>query len=140
MLFTFLQMGAPPIEELIPFIIMGILAVADIFLLKLALVVTKAQKRNKMKWVAGSFAIQFVTIFIISSPLFFLGFMGNFRGEPDVIIPIIILSSFIDLNVINVLHQVGLKRSLGILLLTFVPLIMIMIGLGTTLSQMAQIP
>jgi hypothetical protein len=93
-----------------------------------------------MKWVAGSFAIQFGIIFIISSPLFFLGFMGNFRGEPDVIIPIIILSSFIDLNVINVLHQVGLKRSLGILLITFVPLIMIMIGLGTTLSQMAQIP
>ena len=140
MLFTFLQMGFPSIGELIPFIIMGILAVADIFLLKLALVVTKAQKRNKMKWVAGSFAIQFGTIFIISSPLFFLGFMGNFRGEPDVIIPIIILSSFIDLNVINVLHQVGLKRSLGILLLTFVPLIMIMIGLGTTLSQMSQMP
>jgi len=140
MLFTFLQMGLPSIGELIPFIIMGVLAVADIVLLKLALVVTKAQKRNKMNWVAGSFAIQFGIIFIISSPLFFLGFMGNFRGEPDVIIPIIILSSFIDLNVINVLHQVGLKRSLGILLLTFVPLIMIMIGLGTTLSQMAQIP
>jgi hypothetical protein len=140
MLFTFLQMGTPSIDELLPFIIMGAFAGGDILLLKLALVVTKAQKRTRMKWVAGSFAIQFGIIFIISSPLFFLGFMGNFRGEPDVIIPIIILSSFIDLNVINVLHQVGLKRSLGILLITFVPLIMIMIGLGTTLSQMAQIP
>ena len=136
MLFTFLQMGFPSTGELIPFIIMGILAVADIFLLKLALVVTKAEKRNKMKWVAGSFAIQFGIIFIISSPLFFLGFMGNFQGDLDAIIPIVILSSFVDLNVINVLHQVGLKRSLGILLLTFIPLIMIMIGLGTTLSQM----
>ncbi len=136
MLFTFLQMGLPSIGELIPFIIMGVLAVVDIVLLKLALVVTKAQKRNKMNWVAGSFAIQFGIIFIISSPLFFLGFMGKFQGDPDVIIPIIILSSFIDLNVINVLHQVGLKRSLGILLLTFVPLMMIMIGLGEILSQM----
>ena len=136
MLLTFLQMGTPSIEELIPFIIMGVFAAGDILLLKLALVVTKAQKRTRMKWVAGSFAIQFGIIFIISSPLFFLGFIGQFRGELDVIIPIIILSSVIDLNVINVLHQVGLKRSLGILLLTFVPLMMIMISLGETLSQM----
>ena len=89
-----------------------------------------------MKWVAGSFAIQFGIIFIISSPLFLLGYMGSFKGEPDAIIPIVILSLFIDINVINVLHQVGLKRSFGILLLTFVPLILIMIGLGVTLSSM----
>ncbi len=136
MLFTFLQMGTPSIEELTPFIIMGVLAAGDILLLKLALVVTKAQKRTRMKWVAGSFAIQFGIIFIISSPLFLLGFMGKFQGEPDAIIPIVILSLFIDINVINVLHQVGLKRSFVILLLTFVPLILIMIDLGVTLSQM----
>ena len=129
-------MGTPSIEELTPFIIMGVLAAGDILLLKLALVVTKAQKRTRMKWVAGSFAIQFGIIFIISSPLFLLGFMGKFQGEPDAIIPIVILSLFIDINVINVLHQVGLKRSFVILLLTFVPLILIMIDLGVTLSQM----
>ncbi|GAF98662.1 unnamed protein product, partial [marine sediment metagenome] len=60
----------------------------------------------------------------------------KFQGEPDAIIPIVILSLFIDINVINVLHQVGLKRSFVILLLTFVPLILIMIELGVTLSQM----
>ncbi len=136
MLFTFLQMGTPSIGELIPFIMMGVFAAGDILLLKLALVVTKAQKRTRMKWVAGSFAIQFGIIFIISSPLFLLGFMGKFQGEPDAIIPIVILSLFIDINVINVLHQVGLKRSFVILLLTFVPLILIMIELGVTLSQM----
>ena len=136
MLFTFLQMGTPSIEELIPFIIMGAFAAGDILLLKLALVVTKAQKRTRMKWVAGSFAIQFGIIFIISSPLFLLGFMGKFQGEPDVIIPIIILSLFIDLNVINVLHQVGLKRSSAILLITFVPIIIVMIILGNTFARM----
>jgi len=87
MLFTFLQMGTPSIEELIPFIIMGAFAAGDILLLKLALVVTKAQKRTRMKWVAGSFTIQFGIIFIISSPLFLLGFMGKFQGELNVIIP-----------------------------------------------------
>ncbi|MHA1390677.1 MAG: hypothetical protein ACTSQT_00345, partial [Promethearchaeota archaeon] len=85
---------------------------------------------------AGSFAIQFGIIFIISSPLFLLAFMGSFKGELDVIIPIVILSLFIDLNVINVLHQVGLKRSFGILLFTFVPLIIVMIILGNTFARM----
>jgi len=115
---------------------MGTFAAGDILLLKLALMVTKAQKRTRMKWVAGSFAIQFGIIFIISSPLFLLGFMGKFQGEPDVIIPIVILSLFIDLNVINVLHQVGLKRSFGILLLTFVPIIIVMIILGNVFARM----
>jgi len=136
MLFTFLQMGTPSIEELIPFIIMGAFAAGDILLLKLALVVTKAQKRTRMKWVAGSFIIQFGIIFIISSPLFLLGFMGKFQGELNVIIPIVILSLFIDLNVINVLHQVGLKRSFGILLIIFVPMIIVMIILGNTFASM----
>jgi len=136
MLFAFLQTGFPSIGELMPFIMLGVLAVADILLLKLGLVITKAKKRAQIKWVAGSFAIQFGIIFIISSPLFLLGYMGQFQGQPDAIIPIVILSLFIDLNVINVLHQVGLKRSFVILLLTFVPLIMIMIGLGFELAQM----
>ncbi len=136
MLFTFLQMGTPSIDELIPFIIMGAFAAGDMLLLKLALVVTKAQKRTRMKWVAGSFAIQFGIIFIISSPLFLLGFMGKFQGEPDAIIPIVILSLFINLNVINTLHQVGLKRSFGILLITIVPLIIVMIILGNIFARM----
>ena len=136
MLFTFLQMGNFSIGQLIPFIMMGAFAGGDIFLLKLALVITKAQKRRRMKWVAGSFLIQFGIIFIISSPLFLLGFMGGFHGELDVIIPIIILAVFIDLNVINVLHQVGLKRSFGILLITIVPIIIVMIILGNLFARM----
>ncbi len=136
MLFTFLQMGNFSIGEIVPFIMMGVLAAGDILLLKLALVITKTQKRRRMKWVAGSFAIQFGIIFVISSPLFLLGFLGGFQGELDVIIPIIILSVFIDLNVINVLHQVGLKRSFVILLITLFPIIFIMIGLGSILSKM----
>ena len=137
MLFTFLQMGNISIGQLIPFIMMGAFAAGDILLLKLALVITKAQKKTRMKWVAGSFLIQFGIIFIISSPLFLLSFMGKFQGDFDVILPIIILSAFIDLNVINVLHQVGLKRSFGILAITLVPIIMVMIILGNTFSRLA---
>ena len=136
MLFTFLQMGNISIGQLIPYIMMGAFAAGDILLLKLALVITKAQKKTRMKWVAGSFLIQFGIIFIISSPLFLLSFLGEFKGDFDVILPIIILSVFIDLNVINVLHQVGLKRSFGILAITIVPIIMVMIILGNTFSRL----
>ena len=129
-------MGNPSMGELLPFIMMGVFAAGDIVLLKIGLILTKAQKRTRMKWVAGSFLIQFGIVFIISSPLFLLGYLGGFGGELDVIIPIIILSVFIDLNVINVIHQVGLKRSFGILLLILVPIIFIMFGLVTTLSKM----
>ena len=121
---------------------MGVFAVGDIFLLKLALVVTKAQKKTRMKWVAVSFLIQFGIIFIISSPLFLLSFLGKFQEDFKVLIPIILTiiilsASFIDLNVINVLHQVGLKRSFGILAITLVPIIMVMIILGNTISRLA---
>ncbi len=138
MLFTFLQMGTPSIEELIPFIIMGVFAGGDILLLKLALVVTKAQKRTRMKWVAGSFLIQFAIIFIISSPLFLLGAMGAFNddGPGGIIIIIILLSAFIDINIVNILHQIGLKRSFIIVVIILVPIVFIMINLGNMLSQM----
>ncbi len=136
MLFTFLQMGTFSIGELLPFIIMGVLAAGDILLLKLGLVVTKAQKRTQIKWVAGSFAIQFGIIFVISSPLFMLVYAGRVHDELGVIIPFIVLSLFINLNVINVLHQVGLKRSFVILLLISIPIILILMEIGTIFSKM----
>jgi len=116
---------------------MAAFAAGDILLLKLGLAITKSQERTRMKWVAGSFAIQFGIVFIISSPLFLLSILGTFQGNFNVILPIIILSAFIDLNVINVLHQVGLKRSFGILMITLVPIIMVMIILGNTISRLA---
>ena len=120
--------------ELFPIILMAAFAAGDILLLKLGLAATKSQKKTRMKWVAGSFFIQFGIVFIISSPLFLLGITGAFSGGPGkiipVIIPVILLSIFIDLNVINILHQIGLKRSLIIVLLTFAPIMLIMVALG----------
>jgi hypothetical protein len=125
-------------KELFPIIMMAAFAAGDILLLKLSLVITKAQKRTRIKWVAGSFLIQFGIIFIISSPLFLLGSMGVFQddGPGAIIIPIIILSAFIDLNVVNILHQIGLKRSLIIVVIVLVPIVFIMINLGGLLSKM----
>ena len=141
MLLIFLQMESFSMKELFPIIMMAAFAAGDILLLKLSLVITKAQKRTRIKWVAGSFLIQFGIIFIISSPLFLLGSMGVFQddGPGAIIIPIIILSAFIDLNIVNILHQTGLKRSLIIVVIVLVPIVFIMIGLGDVLSQLPEL-
>ncbi len=138
MLFTFLQTGTISMNELFPLIFIVAVAVGDILLLKLGLVITKAKIRTRIKWVAGSFAIQFAIIFIISSPLFLLGAMGAFNddGPGGIIIIIILLSAFIDINIVNILHQIGLKRSFIIVVMILVPIVFIMINLGNLLSQM----
>jgi len=125
-------------KELFPIILIVAVAAGDILLLKLGLVITKAQEKTRIKWVAGSFLIQFAVIFIISSPLFLLGSMGAFNGDGPgaIIIIIIILSAFIDLNIVNILHQIGLKRSFIIVVIILVPMIFIMIYLGDMLSQL----
>jgi len=134
MLLNLLQMGGPLNEETMRLILMAAFAGGDILLLKLGLTITKAQKRTRMKWVAVSFLIQFGVILIISSPMFLLGFAGAFKGEPEVIIPIIILCTFIDLNVINVIHQVGFKRSLIVVSIIILPIVFIMVNIGSVLS------
>ena len=140
MLLNLLQMGGPLNKEIVLLILMAAFAGGDILLLKLGLAITKAQKRTRMKWVAVSFLIQFGVIFIISSPMFLLGFAGAFNGNPGVIIPIIILCTFIDLNIINVIHQVGLKRSLVVVLLIIVPIVFIMVNIGFILSGPTGLP
>ena len=139
MLLNLLQMGGPLNEETMRLILMAAFAGGDILLLKLGLTITKAQKRTRMKWVAVSFLIQFGVILIISSPMFLLGFAGAFKGEPEVIIPIIILCTFIDLNVINVIHQVGLKCSLIVVLIIILPIVFIMVNIGFVLSSFTGI-
>ena len=135
MLQNLLQMGGPIDKETILLILMAAFAGGDILLLKLGLTITKARERTRMKWVAVSFLIQFGVIFIISSPMFLLGFAGEFKGDPEVIIPIIILCTFIDLNLINVIHQIGLKRSLIVVLIIILPIVFIMVNMGSILSS-----
>lgn len=126
-------------DDIFPIIIIAGLAGADILLLKLGLMVTRAQKRTRFKWVAGSFALQFGAVFAINSPSFIMGIAGVFQGEAGDIIPkvlpLIIISLFINLNLINILHQGGLKRSLIVLVFNFAPIVLLMVGLGMYLPR-----
>ncbi|UCD00918.1 MAG: hypothetical protein JSV23_08525 [Promethearchaeota archaeon] len=115
----------PSIDEMMPLIIAAIIIVADIFVLKIGLAITKAEDKTNFKWVAGSFGIQFGMIFFISLPMLLMGFMGAYSdGGPDpaIIALTLIFSAFIDLHIVNVLHKLGLKRSLIIVILIMGPL------------------
>jgi len=101
-------------------IITLVLILGSILIFKIGLVVTKAQEKTNMKWVAASFGIQFGIILFISLPLS----MSSFEeGPPEgIIVLVIIFSAFIVTNVINVIHKIGLKRSFVLMLLILAPI------------------
>ena len=117
-----------------PFIIAISLILVDILLLKIGLAITKAQEKTNMKWVAGSFGIQFGIIFFVGSPLILYGMIGRFDGEGGMIILVVLFSVFIDLNVINVIHKIGIKRSIVVVIFVVVPIIIALIFLGQSLG------
>ena len=121
-------------ETIGPIILIVVLVLGDILLLKVGLAITKAQEKKNMKWVAGSFGIQFGIIFFISSPLLLYGMLGKFQGDPGVIAPIVLFSVFIDLNLVNVIHKIGLKRSLVVVFLIVGPIIVAMVILSQILG------
>ena len=121
-------------ETMGPIILIIVLILGDILLLKIGLAITKAQEKKNMKWVAGSFGIQFGIIFFISSPLLLYGMIGKFQGNPGVIAPIVLFSVFIDLNVVNIIHKIGLKRSIVVVFLVVGPIITAMVLLGNILG------
>ena len=131
-------MGMNPLGEYEELILSAILIVVDIFLLKLGLIITKAEYRTKIKWVAISFVMQFGTIFFISSPMLILGFTGAFHEGPPVgaIILAIVGSIFLDLNLINVIHKIGLTRSFIVTIIILIPIIFAMSFLIPYLSKL----
>jgi hypothetical protein len=149
MLLSILQMGLGWIGEYEEIILCGVLIVVDIFLLKLGLFLMKSEYRTKIKWVGISFLIQFGAIFFISSPMLILGFTGAFSdgsstsgggGPPaGLIVLAIVGSTFLDFNLINVIHKIGLKKSFLVTIIILVPIIFAMSFLIQFLSKLPYI-
>ena len=101
-------------------IITLVLILGSILIFKIGLVVTKAQEKTNMKWVAASFGIQFGIILFISLPLS----MSSFEEGPPggIIVLVIIFSALIVTNVINIIHKIGIKRSFVITLMIIAPI------------------
>ena len=125
------QPTLPDIQDIIPFIIAALLILGGIIIFKMSLVATKAESKTSFKWVAGSFFIQFGVTLFISAPMLLdmvLALMvstpNNYRGpEPGSIAMVVIFSTFIVVNLINMMHKPGLIRSIIIALLILGPII-----------------
>lgn len=120
------------------------LILIDILLLKLALIITNAQVKRNMKWVLGSFGIQFGIVVFIGSPLILYGMIGVFEGVQGmrgitIIAIVVIFAVFIDLNIINILHKIGLKRSLVVVIFVAAPIVIVLFLLGLFLGGTFQL-
>ena len=128
----------PPREQIMPIIMLAVFIPIGIILLKISLAITKAERKTQFKWVAASYGIQFGITFAISSPLLLWGMIGAFEGDIGAIIAVSILCAFVNLNIINILHKIGLKRALVVGLITVGPLIYVMYNLGSLIPHLAS--
>ena len=127
MIFLLFQEGQDPFSDESIFITLGIMFGLALLLLKLGLIFTKAELRTGFKWVLVSFGTQVGIFFFIGGPLMLLGFAGMMGGGPPVVLIIIFifLALFIGVNLLNVMHQLGMKRALIVFLLMLIPLLVV---------------
>ena len=119
------------IYKYIPFIIAGVLLGSGVLILKIGLAVTKAESKTNMKWVAGSFFIQYGVTLFITLPMqldmilaFMSGSYSSYQGPPPSLIAIVVIfSTFIVVNLINTIHKPGIIRSFIIALMILGPII-----------------
>ena len=140
MIFNVLQIGGdiPPGILLTYSILVGVGFLASVLLLKMGLKFVKAQRRRTFKWTAISIFLQILVIFMLGSPFILLGFANalNDKGPPmGIIIFLIVIAVFIDMNVINVIHQTGLLKSIWPFLLMVVPIVAT-IGFGIMIQRL----
>ncbi|MHA2280934.1 MAG: hypothetical protein ACXAC5_08790 [Promethearchaeota archaeon] len=116
-------------------IILGLIITGLIFggiiILKIGLMITKAQSKTDFKWIIGSYLIQYGVILFISTPMlldmllnFMTGSSFDYHGpDPGMIAIVVVFSAFISVNLINMIHKPGIKRSVVIALMILGPII-----------------
>jgi hypothetical protein len=122
------------ISKYIPFIIAGILILGGIIILKIGLAIAKAQSKTNFKWVAISYILQYGVTLFVSTPMLLEmilqsmecagGGSCDYMGpDPGFIAMSVIFSVVLVLNLINLIHKPGLKRSFILTLLVLGPII-----------------
>ena len=121
------QEGSDPFSDETIFMTLGIMFGLALVLLKLGLIVTKAEVRTGFKWVLASFGTQVGIFFFVGGPLMLLGFAGEMEGGPPVVLIIIfiLLALFIGVNILNVMHQLGMKRALIVFAMMLIPFLVV---------------
>ncbi len=120
----------------------GVLLLVGVLIFAIALAITKAEVKTNAKWVFGSFFLQVSVIFFISVPLMLSGITGDLDNEGidrGLIAAVIIFSAFIDVNVINVIHKLGIKKSTVVVLLIIIPISGAMYLLGDNMDKLISL-
>ena len=115
----------------VPFILAALLMLGGMLLLKIGLVITRAESNTDMKRVAGSFFLQYGVTLFISLPMLLDMFLSQITSsnddypgpEPGTILMVVIFSVFIVLNITNVIHKTGIKRAVIVTLLILGPIV-----------------
>ncbi|TFG22608.1 MAG: hypothetical protein EU529_10010 [Promethearchaeota archaeon] len=132
-----LQNGGPYWVIVIIYVIV-IAFIVGLILLKIGLVISKAETRTGFKWLLGSFGIQVGMFFFVGSPLILLGISGAFGEQgPEIILIIIflVLALFIEVNLLNIIHRLGLKRALLVFALMVAPFLIVSFSIIALIVQ-----
>ncbi len=132
-----LQNGGPYWVIVIIYVII-IAFIVGLILLKIGLVISKAETRTGFKWLLGSFGIQVGMFFFIGLPLIFLGLSGAFGEQgPEIILIIIflVLVLFMEVNILNILHRLGIKRALLVFGLMVAPFLIVSFSIIALIVQ-----
>ncbi len=128
----FFQDNLTEMEKFGPFIIAAIMIFGGIIILKIGLAITKAESKTNFKWVAISYLILYGVTLFVSTPmlldmfLFEMECMGDdcyYETDGGLIGLSVIFSTFLVLNLINIIHKPGLARSFILTLLILGPII-----------------
>ena len=112
--------------------------ILEIIILKICLRITKAEKRTDFKWIIISICMQIGMILFVLSPMILMGFSDAFNnsdGPPSEMFPMIFLAIIIDINLINVLYEIGIGKSIFVFLLFALPVTFLGFALGTTIPN-----
>jgi len=119
------------------YVIMIFAFIIGLIMLKIGLVITKAEAKTNFKWLIGSFGIQVGMFFFVASPLILMWVSGAF-GEhgPGIFLIIIflILAFFMDIHLLNMLHRLGLKRALLVFGFIALPFLMVTFSIITLID------
>jgi len=128
----FFQDNLTEIEKFVPFIIAAVMIFGGIIILKIGLAITKAESKTNFKWVVISYLILYGVTLFVSTPMLLDMFLSEmecmgddcyYETDGGLIGLSVIFSTFLVLNLINIIHKPGLARSFILTLLILGPII-----------------
>ncbi len=135
-----LQMSIWP--EFVLFFIVPLFFVLEIFFVKIGLRLAKAQVRKGFKWVILSVFLQVGLFALVAMPFVLFAFMGmlsDFGAFAPYMFMLVFFAMFLDVCVINVFHQIGFKRSVGVFIIFLIG-VFIIVGVAGTMISMSNNP